>query len=89
MFKGVLWPARPKLGIWLALLVPLMPPFLKSKPSPSPRLDAGVGPGLDWELGAVKLGVLGVESDGAVDAGRSGLLGGLGLLLFEGADGFV
>lgn len=31
-------------------------------------------------MGADELGVLGVDRDGAVDAGRRGLLGGLGVL---------
>lgn len=44
VFKGEGWPPRPKPGIWLALLVPVMPTLLNPSPSPSPKLDAGVGP---------------------------------------------
>ena len=88
VFKEVGWPPKPKLGIWLALLVPVMTLFLKSSPSPSPKLDAGVCTDVGWELGADELGVLGVGREGAVDVGRRGLLGGLGVV-FEGTEGFV
>lgn len=90
VFKGVGWPPIPSPGIWLALLVPVMPTLLNPRPSPSPKLDADVGPDVDcdWELGADEVDVLGVGREGAVDVGRSGLLGGLGVL-FEGTEGFV
>lgn len=39
-------------------------------------------------MGADEIGVVGVGREGAVDAGRRGLLGGLGVL-FEGTEGFV
>lgn len=89
VFKEVGWPPRPKPVIWLALLVPVMPPLLNPIPNPSPKLDTEVGPeeGCDWELGTDELGVLGVGREGAVEAGRRGLLGGLGV--FEGTEGFV
>lgn len=90
VLRGVGWPPRPKLDIWLALLVPVMPTLLNPSPSPSPKLDAGVGPdvGRGWELGADEMGVLGVGREGAVEAGRRGFVGGLGVL-FEGTEGFV
>lgn len=90
VFKGVGMPLRPKPGIWLALLVPVMPPLLKPSPNPSPKLEAAVGPdeAWGWEMGATELGVLEVGREGAVEAGRRGWLGGLGVL-FEGTEGFV
>lgn len=48
VLRGLGWPPRPKLAIWLALLVPDMPTLLSPRPSPSPRLDAGEGPDVDW-----------------------------------------
>lgn len=39
-------------------------------------------------MGADEMGVLGVEREGAVEAGRRGFVGGLGVL-FEGIEGFV
>lgn len=89
VFKGVGWPPRPKPGVWLALLVPVMPLLFNPSTNPSPKLDAGVDPdeGWGWELGADELGVLGVGTEEAVEAGRRGLLGGLGVL-FDGAGGF-
>lgn len=52
VLRGLGWPPRPRLAIWLALLVPDMPTLLNPRPSPSPspspRLDAGLGPDVDW-----------------------------------------
>lgn len=89
MFKELGRPPRPKQGVWLALLFPVMPLLFNPNPNPSPKLDAGEDPdeGWGWELGADEMGVLGVGTEGAVEVGRRGLLGGLGVL-FEGAGGF-
>lgn len=83
-------PVRPRPDIWLALLVPVMHPLLKPSPNPSPRLETGLGPDetSGWEFGAAEIGVLGVGREGAVEAGRRGWLGGLGVGL-EGREGFV
>lgn len=90
VFKGDEWATRPKADIWLPLLVPISPILLNPRPSPSPKVDAGLGTDVsgDSELMADELAVLGVGREGAVEAGRWGLLGGLGAL-FEGAGGFV
>ena len=81
-------PLRPRPDIWLALLVPVMPTLLKPRPSPSPKLEEGADPGEGraWGRAAAKLGVLGIGM--AAETGRSGWLGGLGVLL-EGTEGFV
>lgn len=81
VFRGVGCPPRPKPAIWVELLVPVMPTLLKPKPRPSPKLDAGTGVDCDWELEADEMGVLGAGREGAVEAARRGLLGGLGALL--------
>lgn len=86
VFRGVGCPPRPKPAIWLELLVPVMPTLLKPKPRPSPKLDVGTGVDCDWELEAIEMGVLGVGREGAVEAARRGLLGGLGVL-FAWAEG--
>lgn len=72
----------------MELLVPVMPTLLKPKPRPSPKLDVGTGVDCDWELEADEMGVLGVGREGAVEAVRRGLLGGLGVLFVwaEGLD---
>lgn len=86
VFRGVGCPPRPKPAIGLELLVPVMPTLLKPKPRPSPKLDVGTGVDCDWELEADEMGVLGVGREGAVEAARRGLLGGLGVL-FAWAEG--
>lgn len=88
VFRGVGCPPRPKPAIWLELLVPVMPTLLKPKPRPSPKLDVGIGVDCDWELEADEMGVLGVGREGAIEAVRRGLLGGLGVLFVwaEGLD---
>lgn len=47
VLRGLGWPPRPKLAIWLALLVPDIPTLLNPRPSPNPRLDVEVGPDVD------------------------------------------
>lgn len=84
VLSGAGWPPRPKPAIWLVLLVPVMPTLLRPKPRPSPRLGVGTGVGCDWELGADEMGVVGVGREGADEAVRRGLLGGLGVLFVWG-----
>lgn len=84
VLSGVGCPPRPKPAIWLVLLVPVMPTLLRPKPRPSPRLGVGTGVDCDWELEADEMGVVGVGREGADEAVRRGLLGGLGVLFVWG-----
>lgn len=86
VLRGEGCPPRPKPAIWLELLVPVRPTLLRPKPRPRPKLDVGTGVDCDWELEADEMGVLGVGREGAAEAARRGLLGGLGVL-FAWAEG--
>lgn len=78
-------PPRPKPAIWLALLVPVRPTLPRPRPRPRPKPGVGTGVDCDWELEADETGVLGVGREGAIEAVRRGLLGGLGVLFVWGA----